>query len=79
MLAKRHLRMSLAEDLVQEALSRWINGKLVHRTDSQTRSWLGRAMDRIAKEWSIRSHDPLDQHPDSLDAPWATAGGDDGS
>jgi DNA-directed RNA polymerase specialized sigma24 family protein len=67
----RHLRTSLAEDLVQEAIARWLRRELVHRSAAQTKSWLGRAMDRIAKEWSIRSRDPLNQHPLSLDQPWA--------
>ena len=70
-LSTRHLRLSLAEDLVQEAISRWLRGDLIYRSKPQTESWLRRAMERIAKEWSIRSRDPLDQHPASLDQPWA--------
>lgn len=49
-----------AEDLVQEAITRWMESGKVLSSPGQMRRWLRTSMKHIAIDWCERSRNPLD-------------------
>lgn len=72
--AARTEHLEDAEDLVQDAMLRWLTAQRRPRTLRSTRAWFRTTVRRLAYDAVRRpqySRDLLDQHPLSLDEPWA--------
>jgi hypothetical protein len=69
-LQNRGLDEQLAEDLVQEAIARWIARRLEYRGPGRLHAWLRKSIGWLAAE-GLRRRDLLDVRPLSLDEPWA--------
>lgn len=71
-LQNRGLDDQLAEDLVQEAIARWIARRLEYRGPGRLCAWLRKSISWLAAE-GLRRRDLLDNRPLSLDEPWSRA------
>src|ERR1700674_224140 len=70
-LRNRNLDEQLAEDLVQEAMARWIAAAPEYRGERPLYGWLKTTIPRLAAEIARRRPDVLDHCSYSLDEPWA--------
>lgn len=71
-LSRRHLDAQLAEDLVQEAVIRWLTSGTRWWSERQARAWFRTVIRRMVVDRVRRpTYDVLDQEPFSLDDDWA--------
>ena len=68
-----HLNIQLAEDLLSDAVVRWLRARIQYRSPAQARAWFRTTLRRmVVDRVRRRSHDVLDQVGVlSLDEPWA--------
>lgn len=71
-LQNRGLDEQLAEDLVHDAIARWIARGLEYRGPGRLYAWLRKSIGWLAAE-GLRRRDLLDNRPLSLDEPWSRA------
>jgi len=77
-LFSRHLDAQLAEDVVSDAIERWLSARIQYRSERQVRAWMRTTTTRLVADQvrkPVRSRDVMDQvGVYSLDAPWSTRG-----
>ncbi len=62
-LFSRHLDRGLAEDLVEDAVERWLSSRIQYRSERQVRAWMRTTITRLVADQArrpLRSRDMLD-------------------
>jgi DNA-directed RNA polymerase specialized sigma24 family protein len=67
----RHLDSQLREDVVQEAIARWLQADPDCNSSTEMHNYLRKAIDNLTANMVNRHPDALDNEPASLDEPWA--------
>lgn len=70
-LRNRNLDEQLAEDLVQEAMARWVTVSPEYRGERPLYGWLKKTIANLVADIARRRPDALDHSAFSLDEPWA--------
>jgi DNA-directed RNA polymerase specialized sigma24 family protein len=76
-LYSRHLDAQLAEDVVSDAVERWLVNRIQYRSPAQLRAWMRTTIKRLVADQErrpARSRDMLDLATYSLSESWARGG-----